>query len=153
MKTALIVDTINLYHTVRKEFNRRKINYDELKQQLGVDICFAFGERTGDNAKGFIDNLKKLGYLTQFVLSVQGKITSLNVDMTIAALGMIGNVTRIIFATNDRDMIPLYTYLRRQGISVHVVGCGICKAIRYAVDGCVIIDEGMLENEVTKSTT
>lgn len=152
MKTAFIIDTANLYTTVGKEFNHRKIDYAILKQRLGADICFAFGTRTCDEAKGFIDHLKKNGYVTNFVFNIQGKTTSLNVDMTIAALGLIGNITRIIFATNDRDMIPLYNYLRQRGITVQVVGCGICKAIKFAVDGCVLIDEGMLENETSKST-
>jgi uncharacterized LabA/DUF88 family protein len=157
MKTALIVDTANLYNTVGKQFNRRKIDYNKLEEQFGSDIRFAFGTRTKAEAKGFIDNLKKLGYMTTFVLAVPGKSTSLNVDMTIAALSMMTNVTRIIFATNDRDMIPLYTYLRMQGISVHVVGCGLCKDVKYSVDGFIEIDEEMLErtlgNEATKSTT
>jgi len=152
MKTALIVDTSNLYDTVGREFNRRKIDYTKLKQQVGADICFAFGTRVANEAKGFIDNLKKLGYFAQFVLTSKGKSTSLNVDMTIAALGISGNVTRIIFATNDRDMVPLYTYLRLQGISVHVVGCGLSKDVKYSVDGSFEIDEGMLEDETSKST-
>jgi len=152
MKTALIVDTANLYYTVGKQFDRRKIDYNKLQDQLGPDARFAFGTRVKDEAKGFIDNLKKLGYLARFILTVPGKATSLNVDMTIAALGMVGNVTRIIFATNDRDMIPLYTYLRLQGISVHVVGCGLCKDVKYSVDGFIEVDEEMLEDEVTKST-
>ena len=151
MKIALIVDTANLYYTVGKQFGRRKIDYNKLQERLGPDVRFAFGTRVKDEAKGFIDNLKKLGYLASFVLTVPSKSTSLNVDMTIAALGMVGNVTRMIFATNDRDMIPLYTYLRMQGISVQVVGCGLCKDVKYAVDGFIEIEEEMLET--AESTT
>jgi len=152
MKTALIVDTANLYLTVGKQFNRRKIDYAKLQEQFGPDVRFAFGTRVKNEAKGFIDNLKKLGYLTTFVLTAPRKTTSLNVDMTISALGLIGNITCIVFATNDRDMIPLYTYLRARGTSVHVVGCGLCEDVKCAVDGHIEIDEEMLENEVTKST-
>ena len=152
-QSALLVDTANIYHTVGKKFNKRKLDYRKLKEQFGASLLYAFGTRIGSEAKGFIDSLKQIGYYTKFVYIVPGRSTSLNIDLAITAMTIKSKLSEIILVSSDRDLTSLVHHLRDSGIRVFVVGCGINKDLKLASDGSLEISEDLLEDETNIQTT
>jgi uncharacterized LabA/DUF88 family protein len=147
MKTALLVDTANLYYTIRKAFPDRKLDYTKLKEMFEPDLLYAYGTRLSNEAKNFIDSLKQIGYVTKFVYTTPGKITSLNVDITITVILIREKISKVILVSNDRDLIPLIYFLRENGVKVFVVGCGLHKDLKVASDGIFEISEDILEEK------
>ena len=75
----------------------------------------------------------------------------MNVDMAIDAITMKDKISRAVFATTDRDIIPLLLFLRDNGVTVHVVGCGVCKELKLAADSIFELTEEYFEDETSKS--
>ena len=155
MKTAMFVDTSNLYYCVNKKFGR-KIDYEKLvmfaqEYITDTDFLYAFSVRREQEARNFVKSLEKIGFITRFIKSNNKKPTNLNADICIEAFKKHSKIDSIILCSADRDIAPLIRWAEDQGINVTVYACGIPMELKEVANSNIEINEKVLMNAVNES--
>lgn len=158
----MFVDIGNLYSSVSKRFDGKKINYTFLKETFSelynIQRAFAYGLDANENTKKFITALKICGYETKFrqprffedkeTGSRDYKRTSFDVEIAMDVARVFEKNDVIILSTSNADIAPLASFITEKGLECVVIACGISKALRAAATRCIEIDESFLESPV-----
>lgn len=145
--TGLFIDTSNLYHCVKKKFNK-KVDYTKLlamcQQLWGAGPARAYGTYLKKEAVGFNTSLKSLGFETRFLRSNIEKPISPTPYMLADVIRNLSEISIVVLASTDRACKPFLDLLIESGIEVVVLGCGIPETWKKTLN-CVEITEEYLK--------
>jgi uncharacterized LabA/DUF88 family protein len=167
----LLIDAANMFRNVNKFFPNRKLNYAALLervQTLSAEEAatglksIAYVSQSIKMAHRFLTALKALGFEVHFREPRTFKIGDheikrpvWNVEITVDAVKNYylsrrafetkgETLARFFIASTDTDFIPLYQWLKEQGVMVTVIGNGLPKSITSLVTDTMEITETLL---------
>jgi uncharacterized LabA/DUF88 family protein len=150
MRTLVAIDTNNLYHCIRHQYDD-KLNYKELMDFLidsyQVTRVKAYGLETQGDDK-FADLLSILKYDTCFVPMKNPHQTVL-VYMAVDIIRMSPRIDKLVLCSSDISFKPLVEYLNDSGIEVEILACGIPNILKNLVNKSIEIQPDLVgvENE------
>lgn len=130
LRVGIFVNIANQFGVLNLKKKGHKVNYERYLSYFLSDgeklmVAYAYGTQVAGEAESFIHALKKMGYLTKFVLST--KLTpqeiihpARNVELTVDVLSAVDKLDIIVLGSNDTELIPLITHLQGRGIKVIV---------------------------------
>jgi len=131
MRVGVFVNISNQFAAISLKKKGYRVNYANylkrvLDEQDKLVIAIAYGSQVNNEASRFIYVLKKQGYVTKFVVSMQQNSQDIiqpdrNVEMTIDILGLKDKVDKIIIGSNQVELVPLIHYLQMTGVKVNVI--------------------------------
>ncbi len=135
--TALFVDTFDLYHRVKRKFNG-KIAFDVFAEEVDTDELYAYGMLI-EGKNGFISCLRSLGYKTRFKKPriFRGvKMCDWGVGMAMDVVQLVerGEVSTVVFATCNLNILPIMKWLKSKEIRVVVWGVDIPEPLQTVAD-------------------
>lgn len=142
---ALFADVGNLYHTIGKKYEGRKLDFEKVYSKAEsygkIQRAYAYGTQVREEATAFISCLEKIGYTTKyrkpkFVWAV---------GMALDVVRMISKVDVVVICSADRDLIPLLEWVRENGARCVLLGCGIGGELKDLADSTCEIEEEFLE--------
>lgn len=150
-KVSVFVDVNNLFHTVKKKYNDRRLDYDALYGFLGrygtLSRVTAYGFENRDESDGFKSNLRSFGYEINYRKSKQRTVENpfpndWNVGIAMDVMRMIGRVDTVVLCTSNPNMLDLVKFIKEQGVRCIVVGCSLPKSLKKeASDSAEIFKE------------
>jgi len=161
-RVGVFIDVANLYYTLMKKFDGRKLDYEkylEFLKSLGdIQHQIAYGSDMGDGSKAFISYLQRLEFQTKYkppkvIQNIQRR-TNCHVDMTIDILEMLNRLDLVIIGSSNSSLEPLAAHIKRKGVIVVIFACRINRELRQAATKSIEITESMLEvrrDEVSKT--
>lgn len=155
------MDVANLYGTISMKYGSRKLDYKAYYayvQDFGdVVMANAYGSQMNNEAAGFINCLKAIGYHPVYkrIKSYQNDThikhkADWDVGIAIDIVKAIANIDMVILGSADGDFQPLTKWILEQGKQVIVLACGISKDLRESCTEAVEIPESMLEDKNEK---
>jgi len=155
-KVCVLADTSNQFHCVGKKYSGRKLNYKsvwELCTQRGdITHAIAYVIQLGNVAQKFVTVLKRIGFDVKLRTITEQERFSWYPEAAIDASVICNKVDEIVILSSSPHMIPVVEHLKRQGVNVHVVGCGINRELKAAANSYEELSEAALEtrNEVAE---
>ena len=130
LRIGIFVNITNQFGALNQKKKGHKVNYERyLTYFLGdgekVIMANAYGTQVAGEAESFIHALRKMGYLTKFLLSQKVGNQDIvhparNVEMTVDVLGSADKLDIVVLGSNDTELIPLIVHLQGRGIKVIV---------------------------------
>lgn len=168
-KVCVFIDVGNQYYCVNKKWDGRKLDYEKYlkkcKEYGEIERAFAYGTQIEDYARTFISCLFHIGFEPNYKQVEKGEWFSWDVGIATEIVRLIsaGKADTIIIGHSNRQMAPIISWAREQGIRTIIMGCGINKDLKEACDQWIEIKDTMLEelnekskkekeNEVTETT-
>lgn len=157
---ALFVDVGNLYYSVSKRFDQRKLDYNKLmdkaSQLCPIERAFAYGSQSNNEAVGFISCLDSFGYETKYknhkLSEDKTKIlkrVDWDVGIAVDIVRMSDRVNTIILGSNDSDLIPIIEWVKAKGLRCFILACNVPYVMRQACDRSFEITDDLLEETQT----
>ena len=150
MKIAIMIDANNLFYRLKKKHNR-KLDYAKYLafcKELGlVNVACVYGVHVRGKSIAFMTRLKTIGFVpnyTNVTKRDENKIQSTTRICVEAIANMISYDTLIV-GSSDKNLIPLFEYLKTQNKKVIVLSTNIPDAMYTAADKCIEIPVSMLE--------
>jgi len=158
----LVVDTANLYYYIGKRFANRKLDYQKLLAKANdfafVRRAIAYGTTISDEAVNFITCLHKLGYETQYrkprIYGTGENRVIKRVDWNVGiSIDVVRHVTAhrldtVIVGSTSIELVPLFLWIRENGLRSLVIGAGIPREVRDASDAQLDVSEDLLEDRM-----
>jgi len=154
---GIFVDTSDLYHKVKRQFNS-KLCYDayyEAIKELGtIQQAFAYVMQTEQEARGFITCLKATGFTVRYkrprIMKIderEVKRCDWGVGISVDIIKTIGHLNTIVLGTTNSDFIPLINWIKDQGVNVIILAAAVPRSLANAVNSVIEITEEYLEEE------
>lgn len=140
-KTAIFIDTGNLYFCMSKRFPNRRLDYSKVREiEVGDDstIITAYGINDKNRLDSFITMLSHLSFATKFKAPDR---TGCAAEMALDMMKMLSNVDNMVVYSTDPSLAPAIAHAVSSGCPVKVVGCGIPHELRKVASSCMEIDE------------
>jgi len=150
MKIGIMIDANNLFFTLRMKYNRKLdyAKYLEFCKELG-DINFAavYGVHVRGQAIDFLTKLKTIGYTPCYTNVNERDKTKIRatVRMVVEAMADMISYDTLIIGSSDKNLIPLFEYLKQQNKKVIVISTNIPNSMKMAAHKCIEIPKSMLE--------
>ena len=140
-RLAVLVDTANMYHSAKKNFDGGRLNYqlllDEicgtraLVRAIAFVVTIASPDDEGRGNHGFIEALRKTGFETRekIIHRYDGYTRGgdWDVGLALCAAELATRVDTIALVSGDGDFVELIEYLKAHGVRTEV----------YAFEGSV----------------
>jgi uncharacterized LabA/DUF88 family protein len=154
-RVLVVVDIKNLYYSVNKHCNNRRVHYGNLLNKIKNDVgnvtkAVAFGLQTDNQAMPFIDKLRHLGYEVHYK-EPRYPGTNWCAGITLEMVKMLERVDTIVLCGTDYDILPTLDYVRSRGVNVIAVGCMVPTAFKRACNRTMEITEELLENATAET--
>lgn len=160
---GVFVDVDNIYYHTRKKFGENsKLDYQRylnfVKEHLGNNMlrAFAYGVQSGSESTNFIKCLRHYGYEPKFgkANSKEVKWINWNVEICLDVVRLIGKLDVVVIGSCNKELIPLISWIREQGVQCVIVANLISKSLKEAADKYIEISSNLLiENNNSKETT
>jgi len=156
-RCVLFADISNLYYTVGRKFENRKLDYERLyktAQTVGSIVrCFAYGVQQQAEASAFISCLRKIGYEPKYrepSSPMEGEKRNIRradweVGIAVDAVRYSKRTDTVILCTANSAFVPLVEYLKSEGVKVVVLGCCISRELKDASNEWIEISVEHLE--------
>lgn len=154
MRVGVFVNISNQFTAIALKKKGYRVNYARyleyvLDEQDKLIIAIAYGSQVSNEASRFIYVLKKQGYVTKFIGSLQQssqeiKQPNRNVEMTIDILGLKDKVDKIIVGSNDIELVPLIHHLQMLGVKVNII-TPVLSHQEGTVNTDIVNDEDIVE--------
>jgi len=154
---AVFVDLSNLYYTVDKYFNGRRLSYSYyLKRATGGEKLIkavAYGSKIGEQADRFIGMLSAFGFETKYKevkTIIRGDRIihkadwDVGISMDVVDFLSNHNVDRIVLGSADSDMAPLVKWIINQGVKCHILAANISYELKAVATSWEEINESFL---------
>ena len=161
-RVGIFMDVANLYGTIGARYGSRKLDYKAYYTYASdfgdVVMSNAYGSQMKDEATGFINCLKDIGFHPIYKKikcyhnddHIKHK-ADWDVGIAIDIIKAIANLDMVILGSADGDFQPLTKFILEQGKQVLVLACGISKDLRETCTEAIEIPESMLEGKNEKS--
>lgn len=147
-----MIDANNLFFTLRMKYNRKLdyAKYLEYCKELG-DINFAavYGIHVKGQAIDFLTKLKTIGFTPCYTNVNERDKTKIRatVRMVVEAMADMTSYDMLIIGSSDKNLIPLFEYLKQQEKKVIVISTNIPNNMKLAAYKCIEIPKSMLEKQ------
>jgi len=160
-RIGIFMDVANLYGTVGVKYGSRKLDYrayyEYVKDFGDIVMCNAYGSQMNNEAAGFINCLKSIGYHPKYKriksYTKEGYTkhkADWDVGIAIDIVKAIANLDMVILGSADGDFQPLTQWILEQGKQVIVLACGISRDLRETCTDAIEVPESMLEDKYEK---
>lgn len=149
-RAGLFVDVTDQYYAAVKMGHRIVVDYEKyLRLAVGrysLYRAFAYGVHHLDEAQGFINKLRRLGYESRYQ---QAKIidgepdfqgTDRSMCLAMDVWRCIDKLDLVIIGSGDAIYVPLINRVKELGIQTFVYSCGIALELREVADRYQEID-------------
>jgi len=157
MRVGIFIDTNDLYHSTRKVFPGKKLNYTVVREQLGKvgDIVknIVYGMHIERKSGSFISCLRQVGFEVKFkkpsrllVGENEVRICDWNIPIVLDIISVLSNLDCIVLGTTRYQLYPLIQWLQQQGKKV-IMLTPKESFLTQAADDVILIHEEWLEKE------
>ncbi len=154
-RLAVLVDTANLYHSAKSQFDGGRIDYRQLLDRVTdsrkLVRAIAYVMRGEDiDITPFVAALQAVGFETRVkVLRRRGDGGSRgnwDISLALTAAELAPRVDAIAVASGDGDLVDLVSYLVARGVRTEIAAFPgtVSSALRDVADAFIPLDEGVL---------
>jgi len=150
-RIGLFVDIQDMYENVSRKFRKKKLDYKkflEYVNDLGkVVIAKAYGRQLTNEAVGFLNCLKKFGYLVSYRKVTAHSNDRWDVGITVDIFSELENIDTVVIGASHRNFLPLINKLLILEKRVLVIGAQIDPAVKTVTQSYVEVTLSMLEEK------
>lgn len=154
MRVLVAVDLSNLYHTIKRRYEK-KLNYERYLDRALDDAslfrAIAYGSKVDETSNKFYACLHNSGYQTRIKLTKQGQYIDWNIGIAIEALRYKSRYDELVLGSSNKFLLPLVEELVHDGINVHILACSIPGILAESATEATEITEDLLENATIKT--
>ena len=154
---GVFVDTSDLYHKVRKQFNGKlcyEAYFEDIKELGNISESFAYVMQIEQEAKGFINCLRSIGFTVRYkrpkIMRIDDrevKRCDWGINISVDIIKKLDYINTVILGTTNSDFIPLINWLKNQGINVIIFASSIPRSLKNVANKIIEITEDHLEEE------
>lgn len=167
-KIVVLVDVSNVYYCLRQVHNGRKLSYESLLDYVNgfgkIVRSVAFGAAIGNEADGFINAIKRIGFEPCFkepkiykTKLKSGEViekrkadwdVGISIEMVNYAINAEGyeEIDMIFLVSADGDMKEAVEFCENHGLKVIIIGANISSELKTVATDCIEIPPNLLED-------
>lgn len=154
-RLGVFCDVSNLYFTIRKKYQNRKLDYKKyiafLKELGDISFMYAYVSQGKDETGSFAKALISQGFVPKYKEAIgwdngSGRRSKADHDVTITMdiVKNINNLDMIILGTSDSDLLPVIQWVKEQDKKIITYACNIPEILRQTSSQWFEVSEGTL---------